>query len=188
MLKYLEEKVINHCFWDVLLFLFLSFFWLTFVIVRIDCQKIHCPVFYQTAGLKETLLLWASFSSQVWQALAELFCAAFVALLSDIWGFRCSGFFWGVFFLEPLMYLFDLCGKAICLGFSSTTNVRLKIILFALKSLHLMYTILLCFWEIKIKTKDKQAGKITQATMTNNKEIQRFSCRVETGHKENAIF
>lgn len=105
MLKYLEEKVINHCFWDILLFLFLSFFWLTFVIVRIDCQKIHCPVFYQTAGLKETLLLWASFSSQVWQAggvvLCRICCVA-------IWylGLQMFCFFFGVCFSRGLWCIF----------------------------------------------------------------------------------
>lgn len=57
---------------------------------------------------------------------------------SDVLFFGCV--FWG-----PLMYRFDLCGMAVRLGFSSTTNVRLKIILSALKRLHLMFTILLCF-------------------------------------------
>lgn len=163
MLKYLEEKVINHCIWDILLFLLVDFCYSSNGLSK-DPMSFGV---YQTTGLKETLLSWASLSSQVWLACGVVLCCVCCGAIRYL---ELQMFcFLGMFFLGPLMYLFDLCGKAVRLGFSSTTNVRLKIVLFALKSLHLMFTILLCFWEIKIKTKDKQASKIIQQWQTTKR-------------------
>jgi len=131
-------------------------------------------VLYQTAGLKETLLFRPP-SRPRYGRLAELFCVAFVAVLSDIWGFRSSFFF----FFGRLMYLFDLCGKAACLGFSSTTNVRLKIILFALKSLDVPNSIMF----LRNQNKNKRQTSKQTHPCNNDKQQRDLALLLQSGDR-----
>lgn len=93
-----------------------------------------------------------------------------------------------VFFLGPLMYLFDLRGEAARLVYSSTTNVQLKIILLALKSLHLMFKISIMSSKNQNKNKKQTREQKHASDGGNYKEIQRVSSRAETRYKENSIF
>lgn len=76
-----------------------------------------------------------------------------------------------VFFLGPLMYLFDLRGEAARLVYSSTTNVQLKIILLALKSLHLMFKISI------MSSKNQNQNK--KQTRERRRQLQRDTARLQ---------